>query len=71
MNYYFLETLARDKQREMLHEAEVRRQVAISRARPAGAPRFGVLVAIANAVRTLVVPVRKSRIEHPGFSDAS
>jgi hypothetical protein len=67
--------MARDKQSEMLHEAEMRRLVAIGRTGPAGksvpAPRFAVLVAIANAVRTLVVPVRKSRIEHPGLGDAS
>ncbi len=75
MNYYFLETLARDRQSEVLREAEMRRKVAISRARPAEqtelAPRFGVLVAIARAMRALFGPVHKSRIKHPGLGDAS
>ena len=75
MNYYFLETLARDKQREMLRESEMRRLVAIARKGPAGksvsAPRFGVVRPIANAMRMLVAPVRKSRVEHRGLGDAS
>jgi hypothetical protein len=75
MNYYFLETLARDRHSELLRDSEMRRLVAAGRRRPAdkrvSAPRFGVLVVIANAVRTLLVPVRKSRIEHPGLGDVS
>lgn len=73
MNYYFLETLARDRHSELLHEAEVRRLVAIGQKGPArnSTPRFDVLRPIANAVRMLVAPVRKSRIEHRGLGDAS
>jgi hypothetical protein len=75
MNSYFLETLARDRQSEMLHEAEMGRLVAIGRSGQAGkrapAPRSGVLAAIANAARTLVVPVRKSRVEQRGLGDVS
>jgi len=75
MNYYDLETQMWDKQREMLRDADRRRLVAISRARPDGqsghAPRFSVRAAVANAFRSLAVPGRTSRIEHPGLSDAS
>lgn len=75
MNPYSLEMLARDRQREMLREADKRRLLALARVRPdeqrPSAARLAGLAAIANALRTMVVPGRKVRIEQPGLGDAS
>jgi hypothetical protein len=75
MNPYALEMLARERQREMLQEAELRRQVALARAQSAGgspsSPRFAAVTAIAGALRALIVPRHEPQIERPGLGDAS
>lgn len=75
MNYYAMETQMFDRQKEMLHDADRRRLVAASHARPEGkavnAPNGGILAATAGFLRSLLVAGRSARIEHPEFGDAS
>jgi hypothetical protein len=75
MNYYDLENQMWERQRDTLHAADRRRLVAMARARPDGqggpAPRLGILAALGAGFRSLLVPGRTARIEHPRLGDAS
>jgi hypothetical protein len=75
MNFYDLETHMWDKQRETLRAADRRRLVAMahskSEAEGGAAPRRGFLAAVAAGFGSLLAPARSSRIERPGFGDAS
>lgn len=75
MNYYDLENQMWDRQRDTLRAADRRRLVAMARSRPdeqAGrTARVSVWTAVASGVRSLLVPGRTARIEHPRLGDAS
>ncbi|HLZ95550.1 MAG TPA: hypothetical protein VKT20_09505 [Candidatus Dormibacteraeota bacterium] len=75
MNYYSMETQMFDRQREILHNAEMRRLALAGRERPLAngksAPRSALVTAIARTWRSMLAPGRTSRIEHPEFGDAS
>ncbi len=75
MNYYDLETQMWDRQRDLLHGAEMRRLAAGAGDPPEGQEAHGTphgwMTAIAGAVRAMVAPARSARIERPNLGDAS
>jgi hypothetical protein len=75
MNYYDLEMQMWDRQRDLLHNAEMRRLAAGAGERHEGhaanGARHAWMTAIVGAVRAMVAPGRSARVERPGLGDAS
>jgi len=75
MNYYDLENHMWERQRDTLRNADRRRMVANAGSRPEAqrgtASGMGVLAALAAGLRSLLVPDRTARIEHPRLGDVS
>lgn len=75
MNYYDLENHMWERQRDTLRDADRRRMVANAGSRPdvqrTTASGIGILAALAAGLRSLLVPGRTARIDHPRLGDAS
>ena len=76
MNYYDLENHMWERQRDTLRDADRRRMVAKAGSQPDARSRTGsgtgILVAVAAGLRSLLLPGRTGRIDHPKqLGDAS